>query len=201
MGKKDFNPLHVVHEGNNKGWAAAADPFSPYKTKAAHTFVRKHIYVLADQLFYDIDAVTGMLARIRSSELPDTFATAESDEYRPLFYRWLDKYVKKAEARMAAFILTPAHVTRTNELKEWEEKEIVLSMPDTWDDTVFEDLVNAVHRYISDGALYEYLSLTLTTKDAVTVERYSQMEEAYEDIKNYVCATKPHMVEKTLKPF
>lgn len=201
MRHKEFNPLHVMREGNNKGWRPAPDPFRPNKAVCAHNYEAKHVFILADQVFYDVDATTGMLARSRAGQIPETFATQESDGYRPMFYRWLDKYVKKVEARVGAFLLTPAHITRTNELKQWAEKELILTMPDYWDDTVYEDLVSAIHRYLVDGVLYEYYTITLTSKDPVTVDKYQQLEDDYDDIKNYVCSTKPGSVAKIKKPF
>lgn len=193
-----------LHEGKFRGERLAENPFLPKKPKPMHGYKTKHIFILASQLLYDVDAVTGLISRARKSEngIQDTgIATSETDTYRPMFYRWFDKYIKNAEGRMQAFLLKPVGVARMNELKEWDEKEITLLMPDYWDDTCYDDLVNAIHTYVTSGAIYEYLKLTLTSKDPIVVDKYSEMDEAYEDIKRYVCSVKPGSVRKTLKPF
>lgn len=202
--RNDVNALHIEHEGKFKGYHRAENPFAPRKPRPRYGVVTKHIFILASQLFYDIDAETGLLSRARKNEQggQDTsLATSEADTYRPMFFRWFDKYVRKAEGRMQAFLAKPVGVARMNDLREWEEKEIVLLMPDYWDDTCYDELVNAIHQYIVKGALFEYYKITLTSKDPVTVDTLAQADESYEDIKRCVCSTKPGSVKKTLKPF
>lgn len=196
--------LHMEREGKFRGYAPSPDPFKPQRPKPMYGHITKHIFILASQLFFDIDAITGLISRARKNAngtQDETLATSETDTYRPMFYRWFDKYIKNAESRMQAFVLKPVKVAKMNELKEWDEREITLLMPDYWDDTCYEDLVNAIHQYVVNGALYEYLSLTLTSKDPVVTDKMLQMESAYEDIKNCVCSTKPGSVKKILKPF
>lgn len=60
-----------------------------------------------------------------------------------MFYRWFDKYIKKVEGILSAYVMKPEGKVRDNALKEWDEKEIWLKMPDYWDDTRYDSLVQA----------------------------------------------------------
>ena len=198
-----FNAVHPDAADRERGWIPEINPFAPVFAKPERgKFFTKHIFIMADQLFYDIDAVTGIIDRAARGQqgMPEV-ATSESDTFRPMFFRWFDKYVRLAEGRMQAFVLKPTGGTRMNTLKEWREREITLAMPDSWDDTCYDDLVDAIHRYVVDGALYEYFSLTLTAKDPRTIDKLTQLEDDSDAIKNYVCAVKPGAVRKRLNPF
>ena len=87
------------------------------------------------------------------------------------------------------------------EEKKKKEKEIWLRMPDSWDETRYEALVLAIHNYISAGALYEYFMLVLTSKDPLTIDKYSQLEDAELDIIDAANTMKPGSMVHTLKPF
>lgn len=200
----DFNPLHPTHAYREKGWAPTPNPFSPKPTTREYGFVDKHIFIYANQLWYDIDATTSLLGRARRNmkdvqgeEVP----TSENDRERPLFFRWFDKYVKKVEGILSAYLMKPEGKVRDNTLNEWEEKEIWLRMPDYWDDTRYDSLVQAIHNYISTGALLEYLLLTLTSKDPVTQDKASQLDDVELEIIGAANAVKAGSVHKSLKPF
>lgn len=85
---------------------------------------------------------------------------------------------EKVEGLLSAYIMKPQGVVRDNALKEWDEKEIWLRMPDYWDDTRLDSLVTAIHDYISAGALLEYFKLTLTSKDPLTADKAQDLEDA-----------------------
>lgn len=92
-------------------------------------------------------------------------------------------------------------MVRDNAINEWDEQEIWLRMPDYWDDTRYDSLVQAIHNYISAGALYEYFKLTLTSKDPLTADKAAEVEDAELDILDASNATKPGSVHKPYKPF
>lgn len=164
----------------------------------------KHVFISREQLFFDIDSITGMISRARRSEngVQDNFlATSDADGYRPMFDRWINKYTEKAKARMAAYLWTPVRIATTDDIKFWKEQDITLRMPDWWDDTNYEMLVNAVHDYIVNGTLYEYFNITLTSKDPITIDRQNMMDDAYSDIKKYLNSPKPGAVVKPIQPF
>lgn len=200
----EFNSLHPMHFDRERGWKPEPNPFLPKPPRPAHRYEDKHIFIYANQLWYDIDATTNMVARSRRQQQDangEHIATSENDKERPLFYRWFDNYQKKVEAVLQAYLMKPKGRVRDNALKEWDEQEIWLRMPDYWDDTRYDSLVQAIHKYISTGALYEYFMLTLTSKDPLTIDKASQLEDAELEIIDAANATKPGAMVHTLKPF
>ena len=200
----EFNALHPTHFIREKGWKPEPNPFLPKSPRPAHVYFDKHIFIYANQLWYDIDAATNMVGRARrgnQTNQEDTIPTSENDKERPLFYRWFDKYLKKVEGLLSAYIMKPKGMVRDNALKEWDEKEMWLRMPDYWDDARLDELTQAIHHYISTGALYEYFLLTLTSKDPLTVDKAEQLEDDELEILDAANASKPGGMIHTLKPF
>lgn len=200
----EFNQLHPTHAHRDEGWKKEPNPFEPRKKNAGHGYSEKHIFVYADQLWYDIDATTNIVGRARRGQgttAETTVPTSENDQERPMFYRWFDQYLNKAEGFMSAYLMKPKSIVKDNALKEWKEKEIWIRMPDYWDDTMYEELVRAIHNYVVTGALYEYFSLTLTSKDAITIDKLSQLDDAELEIRRTVNMTKPGGMVRMLKPF
>ena len=200
----EFNALHPTHILREKGWKPEPNPFLPRPPRPAHIYFDKHIFIYSNQLWYDIDATTHMMGRVRHESDPNianTVPTSENTQERPLFYRWFDKYLKKVEGLLSAYIMKPQGVVRDNALKEWDEKEIWLRMPDYWDDTRLDSLVTAIHDYISAGALLEYFKLTLTSKDPLTVDKAQDLEDAELEMIDSANATKAGGMVRQLKPF
>lgn len=200
----EFNALHPTHILREKGWKPEPNPFLPKPPRPAHVYFDKHIFIYSNQLWYDIDATTHMMGRVRQESDPNianTVPTSENTQERPLFYRWFDKYLKKVEGLLSAYIMKPHGVVRDNALKEWDEKEIWLRMPDYWDDTRLDSLVTAIHDYISAGALLEYFKLTLTSKDPLTVDKAQDLEDAELEMIDCANATKAGGMVRQLKPF
>lgn len=196
----DFNAAHPTHADRNRGW----EPILPFeKRKAAHTHMTtRHIFILAEQLFYDIDATTGLLARsLRNTQGAPDIATQEADTYRPMFFRWFDKYIRKAERIMSVYVLKPERRNRNDALREWQERDITLSMPDYWDDTLIDALSSALHDYIVCGALYEYLSVSFSPADARAVAKQSELADIETDIQDLVNRPKPGSIHKHFSPF
>lgn len=200
--KKINNLLHPFVSERERGWRPMENPYAPKPPKPVRRNTTKHIFIQADQLFYDVDAVTGLIDRAsRKIQGSTEVATSESDTYRPMFYRWFDKYIAKAEECMSAFVLKSEGVNRLNALKEWKEREITLLMPDYWDATVYDSLVQAIHQYVVSGALYEYLSITLSSKDPRTIDKREQIDEYYDLMRSLTCRVIPGSVHRPLKPF
>lgn len=163
----------------------------------------KHLFLDKANILYDIDAMTSLVSRSRrdANNPDDTLATSESDRYRPMLDRWIEKYTQQMKARLKAYIKTPMRIASMNDLKTWKECEIILTFPPSWNDTVYESMVSAIHDYIVNGVLYEYFSLTLTSKDPVTIDCQQKMNDSYMAMKNYACAVIPGTVHKPLQPF
>lgn len=199
-----FNALHPAYFHRERGWKPEPNPFLPRSPHPAHGYFDKRIFIYANQLWYDIDATTNMLGKARrgsETRQDETIPTSENDRDRPIFYRWFDKYLQKAETILSAYIVKPEGKIRNNALKEWDEKEIWLRMPDYWDDSRLDSLVKAIHDYISTGALLEYFKLTLTSKDPLTVDKATDLEDAELEITDCINATKPGGMVRQLKPF
>ena len=185
-----------------RGWHPVPNPLAPQPPHRAYGHTDKHIFHQADQLHYDVDAVTELIQRAsRPDQAAPDIVTAESDTYCPRFLRWFDKYIANVEHCLSAFVLKPEGVTRLNDLKEWDELEISLLMPDYWDATVYDSLVKAIHQYVVDGTLYEYLSITLSSRDPRTIDRKESLEEGITNIRALSCRVIPGTVHKHLKPF
>lgn len=200
----EFNILHPEHYDRERGWKDSPNPFGVRKKVAGHTYSDKRIFIYATQLWYDIDGTTMMVGRARrgnQTNQEEEIPTSENDSERPIFYRWFDKYISKAEGILSSYVMKPEGKVRDNALKEWDEKEIWLRMPDCWDDTRYDALVQAIHDYISTGALYEYFLLKLTSRDPLTMDKYSQLEDAELEITDNANAMKPGGMIHTLKPF
>lgn len=200
----EFNALHPTHFIRERGWKPEPNPFLPKHPRPAHKYYSKHIFIYANQLWYDIDAATNMVGRARrgnQTNQEDIIPTSENDKERPLFYRWFDKYLKKAEGILSAYVMKSQGVVRDNALKEWDEKEIWLNMPDYWDDTRYDELVKHIHSYIVAGALYEYFLLILTSKDPLTISKQEEMNDEELEILDAASASKAGMLVHPLKPF
>ncbi len=198
----DFSELHPHMASRERGWRPVPNPLAPQPPHRAYGHTVKHIFLQADQLLYDVDAITGIINKAaRTAHNDAEVATSESDTYRPMFFRWLDKYIASVEHCLSAFVLKPEGVTRLNDLKEWDEREISLLMPDYWDATVYDSLVKAIHQYVVDGTLYEYMSLVLSSRDPRTVDRKQSLEDGITNIRALSCRVIPGTVHKHLKPF
>ena len=200
----EFNPLHPTHILRENGWKPMPNPFIPKPPRPAHRYSDKHIFVYAEQLWYDIDATTNMIGKARrgnQTNQEEYIPTSENDHERPLFYRWFDKYLSKVESLLTAYVMKPEGRVRDNSLKEWDEKELWLRMPDYWDAARYDSLVKAIHDYIVTGALYEYFLLTLTSKDPITIDKASQLDEQELEVIDAANATIPGAMARQLKPF
>lgn len=200
--KKDFSEMHPFVASRQRGWIPVANPLEPQPPRRAYGHSIKHIYIQADQLFYDVDAVTSLIDIVARQKHGETaVATSETDMHRPMFYRWFDQYIASVERILSAYVAKPEGVARMDGLKEWQEKEIILVMPDYWDATVYDALVQAIHKYVVDGALYEYLSITLSLQDPRTVDRKQNISDGETEIKGLSCRVLPGAIRKHLNPF
>lgn len=200
--KKDFSELHPFVASRQRGWIPVANPLEPQPPRRAYGHSIKHIYIQADQLLFDVDSVTSLIDKAtRKTQEETEVTTSEADSHRPMFYRWFDQYIASVERILSAYVAKPEGVARMNELKEWQEKEIILVMPDYWDATVYDALVQAIHKYVVDGALFEYFSITLSSKDPRTVDRKHNLVDGETVIKELSSRVLPGTIRKHLNPF
>ncbi len=196
----DFNGAHPTHADRNRGWQPIPPREHPGQDHTRKT--TRHIFIIAEQLFYDIDATTGLIARsLRNTQGAPDIATQEADSYRPMFFRWFDKYIRKAEHIMSAYVLRPERRRRNDTLREWQEQDIMLSMPDYWDDTLLDALSASLHDYIVCGALYEYLCITFSPADARAMGKQTELADIETDIQDLINRPKPGSVRRKFSPF
>jgi hypothetical protein len=163
----------------------------------------RHLYILKDQILYDIEAQIAIISSARRNEQgqEDDKLSSATTTYKTLFQRWIEKHIGIAKSTMSAFVLERFKTTSTNIVKNKDEVDIELLMPEWYDDTVFEQLTQAVQEYVVNATLFEFLTLTLTSKDPVTVDKKVIADETLNDIRKYVNAAKPGRIKKPFNPF
>lgn len=194
--------LHSKDQGNYRKVRMEESKHHPYHATELPRYPF-HIYIRKDQLLYDIDAQISIVSRSRRNEnnAEQETLTNGTSEFQGMFARWMDNYLGLAKGIMSAFVMEPFQTGKTNFTRDTDEVDIELAMPEYWDPTVLRQLTNAVHNYIVVGCLYEYFSLSLSSKDPITVDKAEQVKQEHLNIKRFVNAAKPGHIHKILKPF
>lgn len=163
----------------------------------------RHIYVRKDQIMADIDIQIDMATKARRTEqdTEDGPFNNATERYAGQFARWIDQSVGIVKGALSAYLAETERTARMNSISTVEELDFELHMPSYWEDTVFDSLSQAVHRYIVNNVLYEFFVLSLTSKDPLTMDKMAMTNEALLDLKRFANAAKPGMVHKVLKPF
>lgn len=162
----------------------------------------RHLFIYKNQIMYDISAQVGMISSARRAENGTQSNIQEDniDKYKSMFDRWINKYVEKVKERLVMAIVERRSYASGDELKDWAEKELLLDMPDWWDDTAWQPLVDSVHDYIVNAVLTEYFKLVLTSKDPVTIDKNEDAGAAWDKIKVYLTCHKQGTIRKYLNP-
>lgn len=202
--EKGYKPFNINPPLPEENWPYHHHPDHPNDrqfTYKAPKFER-HVFIRKDQVFFDLDSQLGILslARKKQDGTENESLTNATTAYRQMFYRWIDKHIGIAKGVMSAFVLDRFKTTSMNSISDKDEIDIELLMPEFWDDTVFDQLTNAVHDYVVNATLYEYFTISLTSKDPVTVDKRQLMIEALSDVKKYVNAAKPGFIHKIKSP-
>ena len=163
----------------------------------------RHIFIRSDQIFFDIDSQLGMVAKARRTAdgKEDESISDATTTFRSMFVRWIDTYIGKAKTIMSTIVLEKFRETEMNSIKDNDEVDIALLVPDWYDDTTFKQLCDAVHNYIVNGTLREYFTLTLTSKDPVSADKNTMMAEGESEIRKLANFSKPGSIRKTQNPF
>lgn len=163
----------------------------------------RHIFIRRDQIVFSIDAQIGMMADARRN--PDGTEndrlTGVTTKYQQMFYEWIGKHIGEAKTVMSAMVLEKFRETAMNNIKDREEVDITLLVPEWYDDTTFEQLCEAVHSYVVNATLYDYFSLALSSKDPVTADKLTQKQDGEQEIRRLINASKPGRISKPFKPF
>ena len=201
-----YKPVDLRHgrPKPNDNWPYHNHPTTPHDREFGikDPKFERHIFIGRDDIFFDIDAQVQMVADARQKPdgSVDNSLVEGVGKFRPMFYRWIDKHIGIAKGVMSAFVLDRFKTTSMNSISDKDEIDIEWLMPEFWDDTVFDQLTNAVHDYVVNATLYEYFTISLTSKDPVTVDKRQLMIEALSDVKKYVNAAKPGFIHKIKSP-
>lgn len=163
----------------------------------------RHIFIRRDQVFYDIDAQLGIIAKARRKDdgSEDDSVSQATTTFKPMFYRWIDTYIGKAKTIMSAVVLEKFRETAMNSIKDVDEVDITLLVPEWYDDTTFQQLCDAVHNYVVNGTMFEYTKLSFTSKDPVTVDKSNDTMFGESEIRKLVNAEKAGRLRKPYNPF
>lgn len=163
----------------------------------------RHIFIRRDQLFFDIEAQLGILAEARKSPdgTEDDTINNATTKYQQLFYRWIDRHIGEAKTVMSAFVLEKFREVAMNSIRDVDEVDITLLVPEWYDDTTFPQLCSAVHEFVVNATLADYCIMRLTSKDPVTIDKAQLAEEGKSDIRKLCNMAKPGRISKPFKPF
>lgn len=189
----------------NDNWPYHNHPTTPHDREygVKNPKFERHMFIGRDDIFFDINAQVQMVAEARQKpdNTIDNTLVEGVEKFRPMFYRWIDRYIGKAKTIMSAFVLEQFRETAINSIKDNEEVDITLLVPQWYDDTTYQQLCNAVHDYVVTGVLYEYFSLKLTSKDPVTADKNEALAFGESEIRKLANASKPGTIKKKYKPF
>lgn len=200
-----YKPIDFSRPKPADNWPYPHRPISPndpnFGIKAPK--FERHIFISRDQIFYDIDAQISIISgsRRKGDGTEDDTLSNATTTYQQQFFRWIDKHIGIAKNKMQTFVLEEFKTTKMNSISQVEEVDITLLMPEWWDDTIFDQLVQAVHDYIVNAVLQEYFVLTLTSKDPVTVDKGLLAAASLDEIKKLSNSAKPGRIRKNLEPF
>ena len=163
----------------------------------------RHIFIRRDQIFFDIDAQLGMLSEARRKEdgTEDDTITNATTKYQQMFFRWIDRHIGEAKTTMSAFVLEKFRESAMNSIKDKDEVDITLLMPEWYDDTTWQQLCDKVHEFVVNATIADYCIMRLTSKDPVTVDKLQLAEEAKNEIRKLANMNKPNTISKPFKPF
>ena len=163
----------------------------------------RHIFIRRDDVTFDLDSQLGMIADGRRKEdgTEDDTITNATTKYQQMFYRWIDRHIGEAKTTMAAFILEKFRETAMNSIKDNEEVDITLLVPEWYDDTAFQQLCDKVHEFVVSATMADFCKMRFTSKDPVTVDKVQDTEEAKNEIRKLANMSKPGTIAKPFKPF
>lgn len=203
--EKGYHPIHVSRPQPDDNWPYRNHPHNgndkQYGIKSPK--FGRHIFIRRDQIFFDIDAQLSILAdaRVNPDGTKNDTLTNSTTKYQQMFYRWIDTHIGEAKTTMSAFVLEKFRETSMNSIKDNEEVDIELLFPEWYDDTTFPQLTNAVHDYVVSATLFDFLSVFLTSKDPLTIDKLQQKTESQSEIRKLVNAAKPGRISKIQSPF
>ena len=199
-----YKPIRCDNPEPNDNWPYHNHPTTPHDREFGikNPKFERHIFISREQIKFDIDAQLGMIAdsRKKPDGSEDDTITNATTKYLQQFYRWIDKHIGLAKNKMQTCVLERFKTTKMNSISQVEEVDIELLMPEWWDDTIFDQLCQAVHDYVVNATMVDFLTLRPDMKELIPIK----MEEAnsnLNDIKKFANSAKPGRIRKQLSPF
>ena len=203
--EKGYHPLRFDHPEPDDNWPYHNLPNSgndrQYGIKSPK--FERHLFIRRDQILFDIDAQLGMIADARKNTdgTTDDTITNATTKYQQMFYRWVDSHIGEAKTTMSAFVLEKFRETAMNSIKDKDEIDITMLMPEWYDDTTYQQLCDKVHEYVVSSTIYDFCKMRFTSKDPVTLDMEKQKIESQFEVKKLANMAKPNRISKPFKPF
>lgn len=161
-----------------------------------------HIYILRSQVLSDVEFQLNIITRSRRNEKGISDNNFENTEaIMPMLNRWFDKYYLLALRKLAAVRADDVPDAATDFIRDREDNDIAIAMGDWWNEKALPGLTAAVHEYIVNGIMYEYLLLYVTASDPVTQSKNEQLLIAEEQIKVALTSYHAGKIRKGMHPF
>ena len=203
--EKGYRPLRFDRPEPDDNWPYRGKPRNgndrQYGIKSPK--FERHLFIRRDQVFLDLDSQLGMIADARKGQdgITDETLTNATTKYQPMFFRWIDSHIGEAKTTMSAFVLEQFRETAMNSIKDKDEVDITLLMPEWYDDTTYQQLCDKVHEYVVAATMYDFCKMRLTSKDPVTLDMEKQKAETQFEVKKLANMAKPNRISKPYKPF
>lgn len=140
------------------------------------------IIILKEEVLHHVKADINQLERVRKMEDMPILTGSDSDNY--IVNRFLDQAVSAIVARMQAYVVAPnsyAHRIANDHTRDWQERSIVLQLPQTWPPSCMEPLKNAVHDYVVSSTVFNVASKALPNDPALAIVN-EQAKAAYNEV-------------------
>lgn len=203
--EKGYHPLRFNRPEPDDNWPYHNRPISgddhQYGIKSPK--FERHLFIRRDQIFFDIDTQLSMIADARKAPdgTTDDTLTNATTKYQQIFFRWIDNHIGEAKTILSAFVLEKFRETAMNSIKDKEEVDITLLMPEWYDDTTFPQLCDKVHEYVVTATLCDFVTMRLTSKDPISIDKVNQKIETQAEIRKLANMAKPGRISKPFKPF
>lgn len=200
-----YHPIEMQRPQPDDNWPYRGEPTTPHDPEfgVKNPKFERHIFIRRDQIFFDIDSQLSMLADARKNAdgTEDDTITNATSKYQQMFYRWIDSHIGEAKTIMSAFVLEKFSDTAMNSIKDHEEVDIELLVPEWYDDTTFPQLCDKVHEYVVSATMADFCYVRFTSKDPVTVDKREQKSDCEGELRKLVNMAKPGRISKPFKPF
>jgi hypothetical protein len=199
-----YKPVRCDRPKPDDNWPYHNHPTTPHDREFGikNPKFERHIFISREQVSFDLDAQLGMIADSRKKpdgSVDDSITNATS-KYQQQFYRWIDKHIGVAKEKMQAHVLEQFKTSKMNSISQVEEVDIELLVPEWWDDTIFDQLCQAVHDYVVNATLADYFTLRPDMGDLIALKK-DAANDNLNDIKKLVNSSKPGRIRKPFKPF